>query len=91
MICVIADNKYVFLFQVDGKKHLIDQTLSALEIKLPENFIRVQKSFIVNKEKIREIHKHFNGRFIIIMDDKIQTRITTGLTFYSVIKETLGI
>ncbi len=86
-----ADDKYVALFTVAGKKYLTDNTLNGLEQKLPSNFLRVQKSYIINKEKIKEIHKHFNGRFVIIMDDKTQSRILSGMTFYEVIKEELGI
>lgn len=86
-----ADDKYVALFTVDGKKYLTDHTLNGLQQKLPSNFIRIQKSYIINKNKIQEIHKHFNGRFIIIMADKAQSRITSGLTFYEAIKEELGL
>lgn len=45
----------------DGQKYLTDQTLTALQEKLPEPFLRFQKSFIINKHKIKEVHKHFNG------------------------------
>lgn len=86
-----ADDKYVSLFTSDGKRYLTDDTLSGLERKLPANFIRVQKSFIINKEKIRELHKHFNGRYLLIMDDKLQSRILTGLTFYEAVKGELGL
>ncbi|MFN2438550.1 MAG: LytR/AlgR family response regulator transcription factor [Chitinophagaceae bacterium] len=86
-----ADDKYVALFTVDGKKYLTDHTLTSLQQKLPSNFIRVQKSYILNKHKIQEIHKHFNGRFVIIMADKMQSRIISGLTFYESIKEELGL
>ncbi|MGZ5190075.1 MAG: LytR/AlgR family response regulator transcription factor, partial [Flavisolibacter sp.] len=86
-----ANDKFVELYTVDGKKYLVDQTLTSLLERLPETFLRVQKSYILNKERIKEIHKHFNGRFIIIMDDKSQTRITTGLTFYESIREAFGL
>jgi len=86
-----ADDKYVALHTVDGKKYLTDHTLTNLLQKLPSNFIRVQKSFIINKDKINEIYKHFNGRFVIMMADKMQSRIVSGLTFYESIKEELGL
>lgn len=86
-----AHDKYVFIFTQDGQKHLTDQTLTALAEKLPDQFLRVQKSFIINKEKIKEIHKHFNGRFVITMEDKPRTQITTGLTFNESIKTALDI
>ena len=86
-----ASDKYVELYTVEGKKYLVDHTLTSLVEKLPGTFLRVQKSYIINKERIKEIHKHFNGRFIIIMEDKPQTRITTGLTYYESIREAFGL
>ena len=86
-----AQDKYVFVFTVDGQKHLTDQTLSALEEKLPSHFFRIQKSYIINKEKIKEMHKHFNGRFLFVMDDKSSNRLTSGRTFSDHIKEEFGL
>jgi two-component system LytT family response regulator len=86
-----ANGKYVALFTVDGKKYLTDQTLTSLSDNLPSGFLRVQKSYIINKERIREIFKHFNGRYILVMDDTKQSRITTGLTFYETVKQELGL
>jgi two-component system LytT family response regulator len=86
-----ASDKYVLIFTIDGHKHLTDQTLSVLAEKLPEQFIRVQKSYIINKEKIREMHKYFNKRFVITMNDKSQTKIRTGLTFYDDVKAAFGL
>ncbi len=86
-----AHDKYVFIFTHDGQKHLTDQTLTALAEKLPDQFLRVQKSFIINKEKIKEIHKHFNGRFVITMEDRTRTQIVTGLTFNESIRTALDI
>jgi two-component system LytT family response regulator len=81
-----ANDKYVFIYTTDGQKHLTDQTLSVLEEKLPEQFYRVQKSFIINKELIKEMHKHFNGRYLFIMNDKNLTQITSGRTYHDGIK-----
>jgi two-component system LytT family response regulator len=86
-----AQDKYVFVFTTDGQKHLTDQTLSILENKLPPGFYRIQKSYIINKERIREMHKHFNGRFLFIMDDKSGTRLTSGRTYYDQIKAEFGL
>ena len=86
-----AQDKYVFVFTSDGQKHLTDQTLSVLEEKLPQSFYRIQKSYIINKEKIKEMHKHFNGRFLFVMDDKSATRLTSGRTYYDQIKAEFGL
>src|SRR5574338_95178 len=77
-----AEDKYVFIFTKDGQKHLTDQSLTLLEEKLPEQFYRIQKSYIINKDRIKEMHKDFKGRFLFIMDDKSSTRLTSGRTYY---------
>ncbi len=81
-----ANDKYVFIYTVDGQKHLTDQSLTLLEEKLPSQFYRVQKSFIINKERIKEMHKHFNGRYLFTMDDKNATKISSGRTYNEGIK-----
>ncbi|MES1218079.1 MAG: LytTR family DNA-binding domain-containing protein [Bacteroidota bacterium] len=86
-----AEDKYVFVFTNDGQKHLTDQSLQALSEKLPAQFYRIQKSYIINKEKIKEMHRHFNGRFLFIMEDKPSTRLTSGRTYYDEIKEEFGL
>jgi len=83
-----AHDKYVFVFTNDGQKHLTDQTLSYLEGILPEYFLRVQKSFIINRDLIKEMHKHFNGRYLFVMNDKNLSRITSGRTYTDLIKST---
>ena len=86
-----AKEKYVFIITTDNKKHLSDTRLSEFEEMLPSNFIRVQKSFIINKDKIYEIHKYFGNRLIITMDDKNKTRITSGITYINSIRLALGL
>jgi two-component system LytT family response regulator len=86
-----ANDKYVFIHTNDGQKHLTDQTLSMLEAKLPEQFYRVQKSYIINKEMIKEMHKHFNGRYLFIMNDKNATQITSGRTYHDAVRGEFGL
>ena len=81
-----ADDKYVLVFTMDGQKYLTDQSLAALKEKLPPQFYRIQKSYIINKEKVKEMHRHFNGRYLFIMEDKPATRLTSGRTYHDEIK-----
>lgn len=81
-----AHDKYVFVFTADGQKYLTDQSLTTLTSKLPPQFYRIQKSYILNRDKIREMHRHFNGRYLFIMDDKAGTRLTSGRTYYENIR-----
>lgn len=86
-----AQDKYVFIHTVDGQKFLTDQSLSLLLEKLPSQFYRIQKSYIINKEKIREMHRHFNSRYLFIMDDKAGTRLTSGRTYQDSIRSEFGL
>jgi two-component system, LytTR family, response regulator len=86
-----AQDKYVFVFTADGQKYLTDQSLTTLSEKLPSQFYRIQKSYIINKDKIREMHRHFNSRYLFIMDDKAGTRLTSGRTFHDSIREEFGL
>ncbi len=86
-----AQDKYVFVYTTDGQKHLTDQSLSTLCEKLPPQFYRIQKSYIINKDKIREMHRHFNSRYLFIMDDRIGTRLTSGRTYHDAIREEFGL
>lgn len=70
IIHIQAEEKYVFLYTVDGKKHLTDYTLSMLEAKLPEDFIRIHRSDIINTNYITEIRKGFNGALIFVMNNQ---------------------
>lgn len=86
-----AQDKYVFVWTLDGQKHLTDQSLTLLSEKLPPSFHRVHKSYIINKDKIREMHRHFNSRYLFVMDDKGGTRITSGRTYHEEIRNEFGL
>jgi len=86
-----AQDKYVFVHTADGQKFLTDQSLTSLMEKLPVQFYRIQKSYIINKDRIKEMHRHFNGRYLFIIDDKPGTRLTSGRTYYDAIREEFGL
>jgi two-component system LytT family response regulator len=86
-----AQDKYVFVFTTDGQKHLTDQSLTSLSEKLPPSFHRIHKSYIINKDRIREMHRHFNSRYLFIMDDKAGTRLTSGRTYHEDIRAEFGL
>jgi two-component system LytT family response regulator len=91
IIYMEAQDKYVYIFNSENQKYLTDQSLTALAEKLPPQFFRIQKSYIINKDKIKEMHKHLNGRYLFIMDDKSLTRLTSGRTYHDEIKEEFGL
>lgn len=86
--CASADG-YVSLITDDGKEHICDLTLKQLEDRLPDDFFRVQKSYIVNKTKIEAVEKYFNNRLILTMGDRNRTKITTGTSYIGAIRREL--
>ncbi len=62
-----ASNNYIFLTDINGKDYLIDSNLTELETKLPDDFIRVHKSTIVNRKLISEVKNMGNGRYDLEM------------------------
>jgi two-component system LytT family response regulator len=83
-----AKEKYVTIHLKEEEK-LIEYSLTSLEHRLPEEFIRVHRSFIVNKLKIREIHKYFKGTFLLVMDDAKSTKIKTAYSYSETIRTKL--
>lgn len=86
-----SEDKYTRVFTKNGKKYLGDWSLSQLEKELPEQFLRVHRSCIVNKTAILEIRKYFKGKLILILEDLEKTSVTTGSTFSEKVKVELGL
>ena len=84
-----ARDKYVFIVTETNKEYITDFSLTALEEKLPEPFLRVHRAFIINCDKIKEVHKGFSGSFIIGMTDKNQTKINSGRSYHEQVKRIL--
>jgi two-component system, LytTR family, response regulator len=81
-----ASDKYTFVHTTNGQKLFCDHMLSVLEEKLSTDFVRVQKSYIINKQKIVEIHKYSNNRYTLVLKNRDFTRILTGPSYLHVIK-----
>jgi two-component system, LytTR family, response regulator len=76
-----AEDKYVFLVTTEGQKHLTSYTIATLTDKLPDTFLRVSRSTLVNSRHIREAQKYYDGKFILVLTDKKMTKITTGSAY----------
>jgi two-component system LytT family response regulator len=82
-----ADNKYVDFYDVKSEKYVTEQTLNKLEKILPPEFIRVSKSVIVNFNFVKELHKYFRGKFILIINDIKGSKIETGASYRNQIND----
>ena len=62
VVCISSDGVYSNVFSIDGKKVLVRKLLKEWEETLPETiFLRIHKSFLINKKYIKKIDKWFNG------------------------------
>jgi two-component system, LytTR family, response regulator len=67
-----ADN-YVSL-HVGKDSHLLRETMTSIESRLPKQFLRISRSTIVNTERIKELQPLFHGEYAVILRDG--TRLT---------------
>jgi two-component system, LytTR family, response regulator len=91
IVFIEAEEKYVFLHATDGKKHLTDFTISSLEEKLPEQFVRIHRGIIINSDHIKEIRKGFNGAFVFVMNNNENTRLSSSRSNAEALRERFGI
>lgn len=85
-----ADDRYVALHTND-QQYLIEEALSQLEQKLPDNFLRVHKGVIINTEFVKSVQKYFNSRYIITLKNRAQTGVTTGRSYNDAIKNWMNV
>ncbi len=62
---------------VGGRAHLLRQTMNELEAALnPEQFARIHRSTIVNLDRVKELHSHFNGEHLVILHDGTELKLS---------------
>jgi two-component system, LytTR family, response regulator len=70
-----ADN-YVEL-HVGAKSHLLRETLSALEARLPAGkFVRISRSTMVNASRVREVQRLFYGGYTVMLENGTQLTLS---------------
>lgn len=71
-----ADGNYIHLFTI-SKKHTIHGTLGQLESQLdPTDFVRINRSNIVNLAHIKELESYFNSEFFVTMNNATRLKWT---------------
>ncbi len=64
--CFYSENKGTYLHTVDGRNYLMDTTLESLEDELsPKEFFRVNRTFFININAIKDIVAYSNSRLKI--------------------------
>jgi two-component system, LytTR family, response regulator len=71
-----ADGNYAKL-HVGRKEHLLREKMNDLEDQLdPAKFVRIHRSTIVNLDRIKEMHPHFNGDYVVVLQDGSKLRLS---------------
>lgn len=71
VICIEADKDYTWMHTA-SKSYLSNYGISQLELRLPAaNFLRIHRSFIVNINHIREVHKEGASAQLITSNNKV--------------------
>lgn len=81
-----ADN-YVTV-HVSGKSHLHRETLTSLHARLGLKFVRINRSAVVNSNKIKELEPMFHGDYSLLLENG--TRLAVSRNFKDALKPLLG-
>jgi len=68
------------LLHVRAENHVLRETLTNLEAKLPpRRFLRISRSILVNLERIKGVQSTPRGEYLIILQDDRQLMMTRGI------------
>ena len=59
-----------------GEAHLVRGTLREIEARLPERFVRIHRSAIVNLDRVKELHGWSHGDLMVEMADGAELRLS---------------
>ncbi len=85
IVYVHASGNYINITTISGETIHTKEKIVDIDSRLPRNFFtRVHRSFIINKEHVKEIRVKQNDYEMILVND---VRITTGTTYRKHIRE----
>lgn len=82
-----AKDNYVNVLDTEDNTYLVEYTLNELEEKLPRHFIRIHRSYIINKLLIKEIRKHSGNRFTVHLKSKKSQQLVSSQSYAPKVKE----
>ena len=81
IVYIESDSEYVKYYFENGKKIMANQSLSKLVTSLPDYFLRVHRSYIVNKHKVTGL----KGRDLLLSENQIPV----SDSYYDIVKKEL--
>lgn len=85
-----ADARYVSVHSKSGA-FLSDEPIAQLEEKLPNNFIRIHRAIIINKDYVSEVQRYFNSRYVISLQTREKTNVTSSRSYMQPIKDWMNV
>ncbi|PEN13975.1 DNA-binding response regulator [Longibacter salinarum] len=72
---VEAAGDYVRLYS-SGTVHLLRETMAEMTKRLPDDFLRIHRSTIVNTRRIEELRPYGNSEFIVVLEDGTERKLS---------------
>jgi two-component system LytT family response regulator len=64
---------------VGTQEYVIRETMASLEVKLPQNqFVRIHRSVIVNRTRIKELRPWFTGEYVVLLTTGKELTLSRG-------------
>lgn len=77
---------------IEGKKHVVDYSITDLERKLEaRRFVRIHRSTLVNLAWVKELHSWFGGQMVVRLKGENTTDLVVARDRVRAVKETLGL
>ncbi|GHT36072.1 hypothetical protein FACS189434_14350 [Bacteroidia bacterium] len=83
-----SDGDYVMI-HTENAKYLKEQTMKYFETRLPDNFLRIHRSYIVNSEKISRVELLEKQTYYLILKNNQRIKMSVG--GYRVLRQKLGL
>lgn len=84
-----ARDKYVNIHTSKGETYLHSESLSKLQEDLPDHFMRIKRSLLINRSLVKEVYTHFNSRYRFVMNDSDKTTLVSGRSYKEEIEKAM--
>ncbi|UTW62970.1 response regulator transcription factor [bacterium SCSIO 12741] len=85
-----AEDKYVTVYLKNGKTHLLNKSLTRLEKELPADFLRIHRTYMINRNYALEMRRGFNYKWSVVMDHEEGVSLPCGNSYVNDLKESFG-
>lgn len=82
-----AAGDYVVL-HVGDQSHLVRDSMTRMEEKLPRRFVRIHRSTIVNIDRINQLKPYFHGDYMVYLKDGTELRLSRR--YWSRVEQLMG-